>query len=58
MQEINLEMLGKQACRILTEPNSFIARLLKARYFLKCNSEEAGLGNNTSYVWRSIMEAH
>lgn len=57
IHEFNLAMLGKQAWRILTEPNSFIARLLKARYFPKYSFGEAGLGNNPSYVWRSILAA-
>lgn len=43
--------------RVLTDPNSFIARMLKARYFPKCTFGEAGLGSNPSYVWRSIMAA-
>lgn len=55
IQQFNLAMLGKQARRILTEPYSFIARLLKARYFLRCNFGETRLGNNPSYVWGSIM---
>lgn len=58
MQEFNLAMLGKQAWRILSEPNLLIARLLKARYFPKFKFEEAGLGTNPSYVWRSIMASH
>ncbi|XP_074342120.1 putative mitochondrial protein AtMg00310 [Apium graveolens] len=52
IQEFNVAMLGKQAWRILTQPHSFISRLLKSRYFPKCRFEEAILGNNPSYVWR------
>lgn len=57
IHEFNVAMLGKQAWRILTEPNSFIARLLKARYFPTSSFGEAGLGNNSSFVWRSITKA-
>lgn len=57
IHEFNLAMLGKQAWRVLAEPSSFIARLLKARYFPKCSFGEATLGNNPSYVWRSILAA-
>lgn len=57
IHEFNLAMLGKQAWRVLTEPNSFIAMLLKACYFPKSSFGEAGLGNNPSYVWRSILAA-
>ncbi|WOH14698.1 hypothetical protein DCAR_0934220 [Daucus carota subsp. sativus] len=55
IREFNLAMLCKQAWRILTDPNSFIAGFLKARYFPNSNFEEVGLGNNPSYVWRSIL---
>ena len=55
IREFNLAMLCKQAWRILTDPNSFIAGFLKARYFPNCKFEEAGLRNNPSYVWRSIL---
>lgn len=43
--------------RILTVPHSFVARLLKARYFPSCSVLDAGLENNPSYVWRSILAA-
>lgn len=50
-------MLGKQAWRVMTEPQSFIVKLLKARYFPSCSFKEASLGRNPSYVWRSIFAA-
>lgn len=55
IREFNMAMLVKKAWRILSEPNSFFARLLKARYFQRSQFAEARLGNNPSYVWRSIM---
>lgn len=57
IREFNLAMLGKQAWRILTNPDTFIARLLKARYFPRSEFGQARIGNNPSYVWRSIMAA-
>lgn len=41
----------------MTEPQSFISKLLKARYFPSCSFREAVLGRNPSYVWRSIFVA-
>lgn len=38
-------------------PQSFVARLLKARYFTICSVLNASLGSNPSFVWRSILAA-
>lgn len=37
-------------------PNCLMARVLKSKYFKDCSFMEAGLGNNPSWVWRSIWE--
>ncbi|XP_019171080.1 PREDICTED: uncharacterized protein LOC109166642 [Ipomoea nil] len=51
-------MLGKQAWRFLTKPESLAAKLYKARYYPKTDFIDATVGNNPSYCWRSIMAAH
>ena len=53
----NVAMLGKQGWRLLTNPNILVARLFKARYYPNTSFAEARLGNNPSYVWRSILTA-
>lgn len=53
----NLAMLGKQGWRIMTKPDTLIARIYKARYFPRCNFLEAGLGHKPSFVWRSICNS-
>jgi hypothetical protein len=53
----NLAMLGKQGLKILTNPESLIARIYKARYFPHCNFFESSLGHKPSFVWRSICNA-
>ncbi|XP_019171081.1 PREDICTED: uncharacterized protein LOC109166643 [Ipomoea nil] len=53
----NLAMLGKQAWRMLTKPESLVARVYKARYFPKGTFFDAQMGNNPSFYWRSIMAA-
>lgn len=53
----NLAMLGKQGWRIMTNPESLIARIYKARYYPRCNFFEATLVHKPSFVWRSICKS-
>lgn len=57
VRQFNIAMLRKQAWKMMTDPHSFIAKLLKARYFLSSSFIEAGIGSNPSFVWRSIISA-
>lgn len=56
IREFNIAMLGKQAWRLLTEPQSFIAKLMQARYYPSRSFKKTRLRENLSYVWRSILE--
>lgn len=51
----NISMLGKQLWKLLTIPDSLMAKVLKARYYLRTSVLRASLGHNPSYVWRSIL---
>lgn len=42
---------------MISKPNSLIARIFKARYYLNGSFLTAELGSNPSFVWRSIWEA-
>lgn len=57
LYDFNLALLGKQAWRLLTRPDSLVARIFKARYYPSCSFLSASIGNNPSYVWRSILAA-
>ena len=57
LQAFNLALLAKQAWRILTNPSSLIARILKAKYFPFCDVLHAKLGCSPSYTWRSIFNS-
>ncbi|XP_019183638.1 PREDICTED: uncharacterized protein LOC109178457 [Ipomoea nil] len=57
LHAFNIAMLGKQAWRMLTKPDSLVARVYKARYFPKGTFFDAQIGNNPSFCWRSIMAA-
>ncbi|XP_073355316.1 uncharacterized protein [Aegilops tauschii subsp. strangulata] len=52
----NLALLSKQVWRLLQEPDTLTARVLKARYYPDDNILDAGLGRHPSQVWRSLLE--
>jgi hypothetical protein len=54
LQAFNLAMIGKQASNLITKPESLITKLLKAKYFPKCDFFDSSIGHNPSFVWRSI----
>uniref|UniRef100_A0A803QNQ9 Reverse transcriptase domain-containing protein n=1 Tax=Cannabis sativa TaxID=3483 RepID=A0A803QNQ9_CANSA len=51
----NQAMLAKQAWRILTNPDSLVAQLLKAKYFKRNDFLLAATGHTPSFCWRSIL---
>lgn len=57
IKDFNIAMLGKSGWIVMTRPQTFIAKLLKARYFPNYKFREANLGRNPSYVWHSILTA-
>ena len=54
MHSFNLAMLAKQVWRLLLEPNSLCARVLRAKYY--GNVLAAKTRRNMSYTWRSILK--
>ena len=57
IQAFNWALLAKQAWRLIQDTHSLFYRVYKSRYFPTCTFMEAGLGNNPSYVWRSLLAA-
>ena len=55
LHEFNLAILSKQRWRFITNPNSLVYRLFKAKYLPKGNFFDAQLGPNPSFIWRSIL---
>jgi hypothetical protein len=56
-RELNLfnqAMLGRQCWRLITDPSSLCARVLKGRYFPNCEVWEAKQPRAASFTWRSI----
>ncbi|CAN6675688.1 unnamed protein product [Malus baccata var. baccata] len=54
-QEFKDALLAKQCWRLLTEPNSLWARVIKARYFPHCFFLEAKKGARASWAWSSLL---
>jgi hypothetical protein len=50
-------MVAKQAWNILQNPDTLVAKIIKAMYFPRSTLLEASLGYNPSFAWRSIWKA-
>jgi hypothetical protein len=56
LKYFNMAMLGKQAWRLMTNPTSLCARILKGKYFPNSNILQAKKGKHTSHTWRAIYD--
>ncbi|KAL8106012.1 hypothetical protein AgCh_029715 [Apium graveolens] len=57
LRDFNLAMLGKQCWRLITNPESLVAKVYRSKYFADTNFLEAKMGGSPGFIWRSIMEA-
>ena len=55
LQSFNLALLAKQVWRLLREPESLCARVLRARYFPDGRLLNAKIKSGSSYTWQSII---
>jgi hypothetical protein len=55
VKNFNLSMLGKQGWRLMMNPDSLCARVLKGKYFPHGNFMTAGKKKNSSHTWRAII---
>lgn len=56
--QFNIALLAKQGWRLITYPNSLLARALKAKYYLQSDFLNSQLGNLPSLTWRIIWAAN
>ncbi|KAL8097756.1 hypothetical protein AgCh_030760 [Apium graveolens] len=56
-RSFNLAMLGKQGWRLMSNTQSLVTKMYKARYFANSDFLNSELGHNPSFIWRSIWEA-
>lgn len=57
MSHFNISLLAKQGWRIITNQNSLVTRVLKAKYFPNDHFLNSSLKNLSSYTWKSIWAA-
>lgn len=56
LEIFNMALLARQAWRLLQDPLSPSAKILKAVYFPSVSLFEAELGTHPSQVWRAILD--
>jgi ribonuclease HI len=54
LEIFNQALLAKQAWRLWKSPDSFLSKIMKAKYYRGGSFLEARLGNRPSFAWRSI----
>ena len=50
----NQAMLARQCWRLISEPDSLCAKVLKGRYYPKCAFIDSGPTRSCSFTWRSL----
>lgn len=55
LHSFNLAMLAKQSWRLISNPDSLCAKVLKAKYYPNCHLLKAGPKKGSSFTWQSIV---
>lgn len=57
LEAFNTDLLAKQCWRLISNPTSLAATVLKGKYFPRTSLWEAKVPQNASYTWRSVLSA-
>jgi hypothetical protein len=57
LEVFNLALLAKQGWRLIQQPESLVAQILRDKYYNGCDFMDASKGKSISYAWRSILNA-
>ena len=57
LQGFNMALLGKQCWNLITNLDSLVARVIKARYYPHCHLIHASRTGGSSYTWSGLWEA-
>ena len=55
LTSFNQALLAKQAWRLVQNPSALVSKVFRAKYYPTSSFMEAKIGNNGSYVWRSLV---
>ena len=55
LHSFNIAMLAKQVWRLLSNPDSLCARVMRARYYPDGKLLNAKLKSGSSYTWQSVL---
>jgi hypothetical protein len=56
LHAFNMAILSKQGWRLIQNPNSLCAQVLRAKYFLNGNVLQATTVDGMSYTWRNVLK--
>jgi hypothetical protein len=56
LHAFNLAMLAKQSWRLISNPDSFCAQVLRAKYYPEGDLLKARPKNGSSFTWQSIVD--
>jgi hypothetical protein len=57
LRAFNEALLAKQGWRLITNPQSLVARMFKAKYYPQCDFLKAKRTQNWSFSWQSIQKS-